>query len=238
MQLFSLLAGPHPRSLSLGDFAPRSGRGRFPLSLVAFALSLVSFAAPAQAQTGELKMGGRPGRRSAVCRGRPRQSKQGDRSTSRSPSSSRTESAGLRGYLLVPVRRSIESSDRAWNLRGDRSEAVWRHTPARRTAMATTIPYLRFAKCWRFATLTPSPCAGCRSEGPPSRPRLVARSRTRFSCRPNAATVSRPSGPTMMCILIATCCWEESTGCSSTTCSRNGAGRTCRVSPCSHRLSR
>jgi hypothetical protein len=28
-----LLAGPHPRSRSLGDFAPRSGRRRFPLSL-------------------------------------------------------------------------------------------------------------------------------------------------------------------------------------------------------------
>ena len=28
--LYSVLAGPHPRSLSLGDFAPRSGRRRFP----------------------------------------------------------------------------------------------------------------------------------------------------------------------------------------------------------------
>ncbi len=26
--LYSMLAGPHPRSLSRGDFAPRSGRGR------------------------------------------------------------------------------------------------------------------------------------------------------------------------------------------------------------------
>ena len=28
LSLFSLLAGPHPRSLSLGGFAPRSGRRR------------------------------------------------------------------------------------------------------------------------------------------------------------------------------------------------------------------
>jgi hypothetical protein len=31
-----VLAGPHPRSLALGDFAPRAGRRRFPLSLVPF----------------------------------------------------------------------------------------------------------------------------------------------------------------------------------------------------------
>ena len=31
-----LLVGPHPHSRSLGGFAPRSGRRRFPLSLVPF----------------------------------------------------------------------------------------------------------------------------------------------------------------------------------------------------------
>src|SRR3954462_3714888 len=30
VSLFSLLAGPHPRSLSLGGYAPRSGRRRLP----------------------------------------------------------------------------------------------------------------------------------------------------------------------------------------------------------------
>jgi hypothetical protein len=41
--LFLLLAGPHPRSLALGGFAPRAGRRRFPLSLVPFPFCLLLF---------------------------------------------------------------------------------------------------------------------------------------------------------------------------------------------------
>jgi DNA-binding winged helix-turn-helix (wHTH) protein/TolB-like protein len=41
--LFSMLAGPHPRSLSRGDFAPRSGRRRLPVAAL-IGLALVTAA--------------------------------------------------------------------------------------------------------------------------------------------------------------------------------------------------
>src|SRR5688572_11779024 len=40
---YSVLAGPHPRSLSLGGFAPRSGRRRFSFFLFPFSFFLFTY---------------------------------------------------------------------------------------------------------------------------------------------------------------------------------------------------
>ena len=167
----------------------------------AFAIAILLRPAVGAAQAGDASradLGGRSRGRRAVRRGRPAPIPIGW-----SASTSRSRVAVARGLGRTPrfVNVTFTSIDQSI-ARGDADIGLSgiEDTPARRAAMAVTIPYYEFREVLsvRDADAERLPDAR-RSARPPRRRRSAARSPTKSCCAPSASTACAPCRTTTTC---------------------------------------